>query len=313
MATIRIFLLSSVFSLFFSSLHADNSQPDYLYRWQTTYLNNMSPDELQLTANFLYLSYAVALAELKVRQFSTPLCKLHQSIRTKIINYQNCSDDLAMLKTLLDRLSYVNGARTIYIEMLNTCTQYYNQHVTEAMNTALTSIQLDAQIKLQKWADEKNNQTGDQLKKFSEVITNNVAQLQGASELQQIMSKGILPFEIAKENEANKSILIIDAVLKSNHKLLDVIDTIISTLNETTDYAEQIIIAGAEIYKNYYITIHNLITSSANNKKYATTMFGMHDVLPEEYITILPDANHVFEYMLQTTKLYTQTEFLQKQ
>ena len=41
-------------------------------------------------------------------------------------------------------------------------------------------------------------------------------------------------------------------------------------------------------------------------------MFSMHDLLPEEYKTILPEAHRVFEHMLQTTKLYTQSEVLQK-
>lgn len=312
MATIRILLLSSLFSLFSLSIIANNSQQDYLHNWQVTYVSTMSPQELQLTANFLYLSYAVALAELKVRQFSTPLSRLHQSIRTKVTTYQNCSDDLAMLKTLLDRLSYVNGARIIYIEMLNVCTQYYNQHTTEKINAALTSIQLDAQATLQQWANNRTNQTGIQLKKFSETIATNLPQLHGAAELQQMMSKGTLPIEITKENEANKSIMVIDTILKSNHKLLDIIDDIVDTLNETTDYAEQIIWAGSEIYKNYYVTIHNIITSPAFNKKYATNMFSMHDLLPEEYKTVLPEAHRVFEHMLQTTKLYTQSEVLQK-
>ena len=54
MATIRILLLSSIFTLLYSStIVSNNSQADYLQNWQTTYLNSMSPEELQLTANFL--------------------------------------------------------------------------------------------------------------------------------------------------------------------------------------------------------------------------------------------------------------------
>ena len=274
----------------------------------------MSPEELQLIANFLYLSYATSLAELKVRQFSVPLTRLHQSIKKNIIAYQDCSQELATIKTLLDRLGFVVGTRTIYAETLKVFNQYYNEYANATIDAALESVQLDAQEQLRVWADEQKEQTGIQLKKLSEAITHHIPQLQGAAELHHIMSKGNLPHEwpIPQENVPFTSILILDTILKSNHKLQTIIDEITNSLNETTDYAEHIITIGAEIYKNYYMTVRHILLSPTIDKKYATTMFGMHDLLPDEYKTTLPDADHVFEHMLQTAKLYTQAELLPK-
>jgi len=270
----------------------------------------MTPKELQFTANFLYLSYAITILETKVRQFSTPISRLNQSVRVNIATHKNSSEELTTLKTLLERLSYVTGARSIYMETLSTWMNSYNDNKTPAIQAALESIQLNAQTVLRAWADEKTKETAQQLKKSSESITENITYLQQASLLYKNMSVGKTLIEIPEENEKDKSILIFDIILKSNPELFAITDNITNTFNETSDYGNQIITAGGQVYKDYYTTIHTLISLPTFDKQYATTMFGMHDVLPEEYKSILPDVHHVFEHVLQTTKLYTQTELL---
>ena len=273
----------------------------------------MSPQELQLTANFLYLSYAIALVESKVRQFSIPISRLNQSIRRNIAAYENTADDLVMLKTLIDRLSYVIGARSIYIETLKAGTNHYNKNSSPTINAALENIQYYAQMALCSWANEKADKTTEKLKKSSEVMNESVKHFQEISNLHKEMSKGIIPIKIPKEHENHQSLFILTLILNNNPELLTMTEEITNALNETSDHAAQIITAGAEIYKQYYKTVYNLIAAPTHDKHYATTMFGMHDVLPEEYKSLLPDADHVFEHMLQTTKLYTQTELLQQQ
>ena len=314
MAIIRMFFLSSSFALIFPLLlSANNSNNDYLQYWQTNYLNKMTPEELQYTANHLYLSYAIALVESKIRQFSTPISRLHQSVRTNIATYKNTTDDLVMLKTLLDRLSYVTGARTIYMETLNTYTKHCNELKNKTIATALTYIQLYARNALQVWGDERSASTTELLKNSTVNISETTQLLTGIRGIHQRLSDGILPLEIPEENEKYKSIIIHEFILSNNLQLQSIADDLTNSFNETFDYAAQIVAAGAEIYKQYYAVIHYMIMSPTFDKKYATTMFGMHDILPDEYRTLLPDVDHVFEHMLQTTKLYTQTELLQQQ
>jgi hypothetical protein len=312
MTSIRIFLLSSVLCSSLSTFAAVSSSN--LKTWQTTYLNAMTPEELQFTANFLYLSYTIALLESKIRQFSTPLLRLNQSVRVKIANYtdyKEIADDLAMLKTLLDRLSYVAGARTIYIETYNTCQKQSQQYATQTVQAALESIQQDAQTQLRAWADEKMNATAEQLKKAHEAIGQSAQYLTGISSAYNGMSQGDLPVEITPENEKNKSLITIDMVLNSSSQCITLAENLAHIFNETSDDAAQIIAAGAEIYKQYYAVIHHLIMSPTSDQHYATTMFGMHDILPEEYKTLLPESSNVFSHALETTKLYSQMEFVQ--
>ncbi len=314
MAIIRMFFLSLSFTLIFPLLlSANNSDNEFLQFWQNTYLNKMTPIELQYTANHLYLSYAIALVESKIRQFSTPITRLNQSVRANIATYKNATDDLVMLKTLLDRLSYVTGARTIYMETLNTYTKNCNELKNKTIIAALTYIQLYAKNALRVWADERSTATTEQLINSATNISKNTQHLMGACGFQKRLSDGIFPMEIPEENEQYKSIIVHDIILSYNFQLRTIADDLTNSFNETADYAAQIVTVGAEIYKQYYAVIHYMIMSPTFDKQYATTMFGMHDILPEEYKTLLPDVDHVFEHMLQTTKLYTQTELLQQQ
>ena len=300
-----IFILFSSFS---TVTHA--SYDNHLEVWQTKQLNKLSAKELQLAANFIYLSYAIALAESKIRQFQTPISRLNQSIRKSIIEYKNPSDDIAMLKKLMERLSYIIGARAIYTETLKVCTSYYGRNASFAIHNAIETIQQYTQETLSSWANKKAEETSNRLKKTSDMIGESVKHFEGVSRLHKEMSKGILPIEIPKEYQNHQELFKLNIVLSNNPELLMVTEEITNILNETSNYAEQLISTGAEIYKQYYNTIHKCIVDQTFNKQYATTMFGMHDLLPEDYKTPLPDAEHVFEHMLQTTKLYTQTELL---
>jgi len=307
MTITRIFFLSSLFIVCTSLSSSEDTHDESVLEWQQTYLTAMSPEQLQFTANFLYLSCAIAIAEIKIRQFITPLSRLNHAIKTKVITYKDATEDIAMLKTLLDRLSYVAGARTIYMETLNVCIKYHNNQLVDS---ALGCIQHDAQKKLSAWAYEMLDETNARLAKSSENFSLTSQYFQSVSQLYKNMSKGILPIKLPKEQEQHKLIIIFDAIMRNNNELLMLAEQGIDTINETSDYAAKLISAGAEIYKQYYNIIYEMIMTSTFDKRYATTMFSMHDVLPEEYKSLLPDPHHVFEHMLQTTKLYTQTELL---
>ena len=302
--TLFLSLLFIVCTPLSSSTHTYDTS---LQEWQQTYLTAMSPEQLQFTANFLYLSYAIAIAEIKIRQFITPLSRLNHTIRTKVITYKDATDDIAMLKTLLDRLSYVAGARTIYMETLKVCLKYHN---IQLIDNALVSIQYDAQKKLSAWTYEMLDETNNRLAKSSENFSLTGQYFQDISQLYNNMSKGILPIKLSKEQEQHKFLIIFDAIMRNNNELLMLAEQGIDTINETSDYAATLITVGAEIYKQYYSVMYEIITAPTFDKQYATTMFSMHDVLPKEYKSLLPDPHHVFEHMLQTTKLYTQTELL---
>jgi hypothetical protein len=308
-STHRIF-----FSLFIlsSSITQASISSNQLKTWQTTYLSAMTPEELQFTANFLYLSYAIALVESKIRQFNSPITHLNQSIRLHIANYEDATKELATLKTLLDRLSIIAGARTIYMETYNICQKYFNEHTTPTIQAALEYIQQSAQAELRAWADEKASTTADQLKKASDEVQQSAQYLAAISGTYNGLSQGDLPVEVTLENENNKSLIMFNLLLNSIPQCVTIAENLAGIFNETSDDVSQIVMAGADIYKQYYTLVHYCIMSPTFDEHYTTTMFGMHDILPEEYKTALPSAQSVFSHMLETTKLYTQSEFVQQ-
>jgi hypothetical protein len=306
MIPIRIFFLSCIFTASFSMI-ANTANSSHLEEWQT-HLNRMTPQELQITANMLYLLLANSVAEWQIRKFATPIARLQQSIRTNIAEYKNATEDLAMLKTLIDRLSYVASTRTIYNQTLATCLNYHNQNTIQIVESALAILQIDGQEQLRAWANDKTQETAQQLKKCSETIADSIQHFQGISRLHKGMSEGLMPIKIPQEDEKNKSLITLSIVLKNNPELFTVAENVIHSLNETSDHAAQIINAGIETYKEYYVLLHTMLMAPSFDKQYATTLFSMHGALPDEYKSLLPDTDHVFEHMLQTVKLYTQTE-----
>jgi hypothetical protein len=284
---------------------------DYAQSWKASYLDRMTIQEKQMLANIIHLLHANAIIEFKIRQFSTPIARLNQSIRANIDQYKNSTEDIAMLKTLADRLSFVVSTRTIYNETLSTCVKLYNQNTVPVIDAALADLQLYAQTILRNWADQKTSQTNALLKKSSDRIGDTLQYFQGISNLHKAMSEDQLPLQISPEDEINKSLIVLSLIVKNNPELLTITENVVNTLNETSDYASQIIVIGEEIYKQFYIILYDILMSPTYDQQYATTLFSMHDVLPDEYKSLLPHPDRVFEHMLQTAKMYTQTEFSQ--
>lgn len=284
---------------------------EYLQSWKSAYLDHMTLQEKQMFANILHLLHANSLIESKVRQFATPIARLNQTIRTNIDQYKNTTEDIAILKTLVERLSFVVNTRTIYNQTLSTATAQYNQNRVPMLDAALESIQLCGQTILRDWTHAQAEETNTQLQKSANSIGNTVQYFQGISQLHKAMSEGLLPIEISPEDEENNELMVLSLILKNNPELFAITDLVVNSLNETSDHAAQIILVGAEIYKQFYTILYDILMSPTCDKCYATTLFSMHDVLPDEYKSFLPEPNHVFAHMLQTTKMYTQTEFLQ--
>src|SRR5579871_6912184 len=166
-----------------------------------------------------------------------------------------------MLKTLLERLSFVANTRIIYLQTYNTCATHYNKSTVALIEQAIQDLQFYAQSKLRNWAHEKTNETHLALKKSSDMLSETMQHFHAISGLHRGMSEGALPMEISPEDEENKPLIPLHIILQNNSGLHSLSDTITNTLNETTDHAAQIIHEGVEIYKQFYTILYNDLTS----------------------------------------------------
>jgi hypothetical protein len=237
---------------------------DTIHGWEQSYLNRMTAQELQVTTNYFYLVLSTVFLEWQIRQFPTAIAKLNQSIRDKIAAYENPAQDIAILRTLLERLSYVVSARTIYIQTLTTCATHFNnnpEQFTQLVQTALLAFQTDSQQRLADWADEKSPQTAEILKKSSDFIGNHMLYLQNIGALHKGMSEGKLPLEVTPDGIDKKSLIAIYLMLQQHQELIAVAEGLVNIVNESHDYASQLLAMTVTIYKDYYTALYNRITS----------------------------------------------------
>ena len=315
MITKRLSVLACISALLLNHSSIIHAHDDAVHTWEQSYLNRMTAQELQVTANYLYFVLSTVFLEWQIRQFPTAIAKLNQSIRDKIAAYQNPAQDIALLRTLFERLSYVVSARTIYIQTLTTCATHFNndpEQLTQLVQAALLAFQTDSQQKLADWADEKSEETAKILKKSSDFIGDNMLYLHNIGALHKEMSEGKLPIEITPDGIDKKSLIAISVILQQHQELIAVAEGIVNIVNESHDYASQLLARTVAIYKDYYTALHNRLTSPIVDSTYTTTMFSMYGILADEYKTVLPDADHLFEHILHTTKMYTQIELSQQ-
>jgi hypothetical protein len=285
----------------------DRAHAQHLNSWKTSYVDKMSVPERQMCANIVLAMLSLAIIEGKTQQFTTPIARINQDIRVKIDQIVNPTDDIAMLKTLLERLSFVISTRTIYTHIMSICLQHYNQNPTTVISEALQNLQEYAQAELRNWADENIGAINESLRKCAENSTHSMKYFEQASAIQRTMSNGILPMAINPDENPNRSLMTVSIILRDNPGLVALSESMINSFNHTSDQAAQIIHTGTNLYKQFYTVLYH---SLQEDQPYATTLFSMHGLLPDEYKSLLPEPDHVFEHMLQTTKLYTQSEFL---
>lgn len=146
------------------------SYQQHAAQWSQELTNQLSLEEIQLTINTLYLLHANALIDVKMRQFIIPITRLNQIIRANIFNYKNATEELAALRILLDRLSLIVGARTIYNQMLETCISYCNNNHKGLLNEMLGQLQIFGQQALKEYAHAKKDETSKKTLSFRSII-----------------------------------------------------------------------------------------------------------------------------------------------
>jgi len=319
--TIRFFYIFILVSSFTSSIISAQIQENLLHKknivhaqeWVHYYIEQLEPQQVQIVANILYLLYANALIDIKIRQFTIPITRLNQSVRSNITNYKNTSKDLATLKTLLDRLSHVIGARTIYNQKLSTCLEYYNKNPLLRLTQAIVELQTYGQNSLNEFVELNYSEISQLLKSSSEIFNAGIQSLQSISTIHSNIANGSI-LESLKNNEATQkfaALISFDELLKNNVIAIQNTEHILNTLDESTELIQQLISSAIDIYKYHYEALYQYISSPSFDQTYARTLFGMNDLLPDEYKSSLPHPNNVFEHVLQTIKLYTQIELIQ--
>ena len=287
---------SSDFS--FSSRNTFDAQ-----EWISSYVERMNPEEIQIIGNFLYLIYANGIIDTKIQRYYTPLARLSQSARINLSEPTNSNIELIKLNKLTKQLATLIEMRVLYTKMLDNYLNHYNENKIEVVDTALKALQNHAANQLYIWAEDKKSDFAKSLQKSAKTISDCQNSMQFASGLHASLGNGILPIVVKEED---KPLAIMNAVLRTTPSFMHTADTTINVLNNLCDSAMETICFGTEIYKQYYQIVQELMMQESFDKKYATTLFTIYNTQLEENNSLLPDAEHVSEHMVEVMELMPQ-------
>lgn len=293
----RISFLSFVLSLFFP-IFIQSYESTHAQEWAFLYADKMDSEELQLTANFLYILYANALVDTEIQKYYTPLAQLSQIARINLTDTSNPNNELLQLKALAEKLSFLVKARFIYTRLLYECINHCNENQTDIVEKALKDLQSHASDMLYEWAEDNNEAFAKQLEKMAKAIVDCEKSLHFASGLYTGLSNGELPFVV---EDQDKPLAIMNVILQTTPTFMNTANTIANALNHIDNRAMATICFGTEVYKQHYQTVYNIMAQESFDKNYAITLFDAYG-LPSEHNSLLPDAEHVFEHMLKVTQ-----------
>lgn len=289
---ISSFCFSFLFSFFNLSQCSLNNADFYVNDWTSLYTNKMNSEQLQFTANFLHIIYANALVDTKIQSFHSTFSHLYQKARINLSDLSNPNDELEQLSKIAGKLAFLTKMRQIYTEMLNDCIEQCNEDKVDIIVAALGDLQTYASEMLYIWGQEHDQEFKDILKNSAKTMAECEQSIHFASGLHKGLSNGELPF-IAQEKD--KTLAIMNVVLQTTPAFMHTADTLMNILNGACDDAMKIICLGMNLYEQHYKAIYNLIAQESFDHQYATTLF-------HPYVSLLPDVDHVFEHMIETTK-----------
>ncbi len=298
MSFVSLFLIFFVFPFTYSSDFLSRNNFDS-QEWISSYVDHMNPEEVQIVGNFLYLLYANGLIDTEIQKCYLPLAQLSQIARNNLSNPGNLNNELVQLHALTEKLSAFVRARFLYTRLLHDLLNYCDENKHDNVEKALKALQLHAFNMLSTWAHENNQQFTRCLEKSSKTISDCEKSIHYVAGLHKALSAGELPFVV---EDQNKPLAIMNVVLQTTPTFLHTADTAANILEEVCRHAMKTICLGAELYKEYYTTIHNIMMQESFDKKSATTFLDEYSALPNEYNSLLPEPDLVLEHMVAITK-----------
>lgn len=297
----RISFLSIILILSFSS-HIQSSDfsstnTDFTQEWVSLYAQTMNPEELQITANFLYILYANALIDTEIQKYYVPLARLSQIARNNLSDPSNLNNELTQLGALTEKLSLLIKARFLYTKLLGGCLDHINKTKINVVDDALKALQKHASDMLYEWAEDNSEKFAHDLEKSAKTIADCEQSMHFASDLHKALSNGVLPYVV---EEKDKPLATINVVLQTSPTFMNTADIAANALNMICNRAMETICFGTEIYKNHYTAIYALLEQESFDKSYATLL--KESGISDEYNLLLPDADHVLEHMLEITQ-----------
>ena len=276
--------------------------------WTDQYLAQMSPSQLQLTANFVYLLYACNLLEYAVRIRIPEIVNQIQHIEQKLRSNHNALNELATIQILAIQLKHTSHIRQLMYAAFAHAQEYFacaqegldgNTHSQEfnLINNALEFLQLHGQHMLRLHADTHEEQLNNDIAK----LENTLGQLKQFSPVAASMCRGLhdnaITFDVEPEN---KNLAKIDTASHLCIKIDKQIWHTIDSTNRLYDHLTQLTSVGKNLYSAYYQAVYLFLQTHDIDKSYQYIMFCPQGLLVPEFRTkLLSSPERIAENLIK--------------
>ncbi len=283
--------------------------------WTDQYLTQMSPSQLQLTANFVYLLYACNLLEYAVHIRIPAIVNQIQHIEQKLRSNHDAINELATVQILATQLKHTSHIRQLMYATFAHAQEYFactqedlddNTHAQEfnLIDNALEFLQLHGQHMLRLHADTHE----EQLNKDIAELGNTLGQLKQFSPVAASMCRGLhdnaISFDVEPEN---KNLAKIDTASHLCIKIDKQIWHIIDSTNQLYNHLIQLTGVGKNLYAAYYRAVYLFLQTHHIDKHYRYVMFCPQGLLVPEFRTeLLASPERIVENVIKLDHINNQ-------
>lgn len=276
--------------------------------WVNTFIQPMTPAQMNITANIIHILYTNGLLDHKVRTYLSPFCQLSRSINSQAFSYQFPHNDLVALSALVERLSKLTFTRAFYNTTLAECEKFLDQHEEsfefKPILEAIDVLQFFGQDSLAHWATTQNVESTKNYASTSQVLDEQSVIIHHCGQFYKQLEQKSLTFDV---QESDRDLAALETAKNVSFQLIEHMGKITDALNVTNDQVNDLISFGTEIYRYHYEAIYNLMTSMHSpENKHRQIFFGPNGILPiNQRILELPHPDDALDQAIKTASFYT--------
>ena len=254
-------------------------------QWGTDYLAAMTPQQLQIITNMAYLLYVNILFDLSTRTYVPALLACTQKIQKKLQTNEDTTQELALAKTLAEKLQSIVRTRNVVTHKIQVASHYIDTNAQnekfQSIISATQALQLHGQQLLCIYANNYKQEINECMTTNAKALDNIVQFLHSAADMYKKPDElnNLLPNVVSENKELVKIEIASNIAYEVTARGWESIAVSQNTMNCLT----QLLKVARIVYGTYYQAAYTYMKTKNNNPQYRTHMFDVKGVLPAEY------------------------------
>lgn len=287
-----IFLLFSCFFFFqyehAISLHFSKNDIETIesqaQTWIETYVTNLSPEEIQIIANELYLSHTLALLDSYARELAHSILLLAWQLHTHTTKYTNSPELSDTIQKQIATLDTLTSARNTTLSAWKACITYASEHPIEAFEIFINYAQ-QASIK---YLRNQQQSLHEKLDVAKNTIQRTFRPLYVKTQAFQAIIEN--PHCIWAANDFDDTLIKTDIAVKLSNDIIKLNWQTLETLLPIIEHEESLQEIARLNCAAYYKVIYKIMLDRNFENQFMTIMFDSYGLIAEDQrIDLLPN------------------------